>query len=524
MNNKVKVCLVSITVCGILAAAKYLIAISSGSMTLMADSLHSLLDMMTSSLVLLSIVVTGMEFKNRFLKLLPKLLEVIVFLTIIGLVSYFGLEIFAGLKGEAATIQTPFWVVLLSIISIIISHYLYRYQKKIGSEEKNVLILADAFETRMDQISSALVVLSILGFLMGMKSENTFVLIILGFICFNIILWSIETIFLIITSGKGKYKAHSDRFSSLMEKAFDGGKVFIKTHQKSFKYSSSITSIAMLIIYLLSGFYTLRPGQIALVQYFGEHIRSTGSTPGLNYSFPWPVSQKTILDVDEIKRIAMTPNKNRNLRYLITKDENLIDISVSMQYRISDPYKYVFMTNERKRIIEDLLEATATDTIGQFTIDDALVHSKQQVLNHIRGDLEKSIKKYDLGIHILNIQFKDNRPPREVIMAFNDVSSAREDKRTYIDKALGYKNQVLPGARGSAFQIEQQGEAFAKQIVLKSEGDATNLESIYKEYRNSPYTYKAKEFLKIIDQIGNRGNLEIIDSTAVQKAKIRITK
>ncbi|MCK5074610.1 MAG: FtsH protease activity modulator HflK [Bacteriovoracaceae bacterium] len=529
MNPKYKVCIISIVVCFLLAGLKYVFSIYSGSVSLKADALHSLLDMMTSALVLAAIASEGIKFKNKKYRLIPKIFEIFVLLVIIFFVAYFGIGIFSelsypGSSPDGLPVRFPFLIIFTSLISIFVSHFLYRYQKRVGMQVKSPIILADAFETRMDQVSSFLVLLSTVGLLTGLKSENTFVVIILGIILFNVFIWLFETIYRVVTNKEINIQYY-------LKISFEWIITFIKRHRnllrdnkKPIGISMCMIVVSMLVIYLLSGIYSLRPGQMAVVQYFGKHVVTLGATPGLNYCFPKPFSTRKIFNVDEIKRIEIRPFFDKNLRYYITKDENLIDISMGMQFKISDLTEYFFNTEENKRIIEDILEATTTEIIGQFDIDDALVHKKQTVLNLIREKVQNVIKQYSLGIYVLNIQFKKNSPPREVIRAFNEVSSAREDKRTIIDNALGYKNTILPRTRGEAFKLMQQAEAYKNEVVYNSKGDADRHRSIFKEYTKAPFSYKFKEFLKLVKKISSKASVDVIDSNSSKGIKLRIYK
>ncbi len=524
MNKKFKVCLISIVVCALLAILKYVISSMTGSISLKADSLHSFLDMLTSSLILVSIYLEEIKTKYFRLNFLFKILKTIIFISIVSLIFYCGYSIFTELFYFNSSIQNSFGIIFISIVSVITSHFLYRYQKKIGIEEKSVLILTDAFETRMDQLTSFFVLLSVVGFMIGLKSENTFVYIILGLISFTVFLWVIETIHLTLTNENIKYNSYLNLVMIFLRKTMNYMFIFLKKNRKSFYYSIISVIISMIVIYCVSGIYTLRPGQVAVVQYFGKYIDTLGQATGLNYSPPWPFSTKKILNIDEIKRVEIKPYENNNLKYHITKDENLIDVTIATQYKIANIRNFIFESKERIRIIKDIIESSTTKILGQFDIDDALVHKKQEVLNQIKENVQKILKEYKIGIHILSIQFKNNQPPREVIRAFNEVSSAREDKRTFIDNAKEYNNKISPEARGLAFKQIQKAQAFHKKIVLESQGNIQRLKNIYEEYQKAPYTYRVKRFLNLMQVLGNNTKTEVIDRDIAKKLKLRIYK
>ncbi len=499
MDRKYQACFISIIVTGALALLKFKVGQFTGNIPIKADSLHSLLDMGTSALVLFSIYLSNQNYKNDILNSLAKIFELIVFISIITLTGYLALGLIQNDSPYNSSIGGNIGVIFIASISILSSHFLYRYQRKVAKEENSILIFTDALETKMDQLTSAFVLVSVFTSIFGLQIESTFVLLILGLILFNVSIWGLEL--LSLTTKKVKLSA----FNSNQ------------------RYNRTIIAIIMsIIIYFSTGIYILRPGQIAVVQYSGKYISTFGKNSGLNYTLPWPISTKKILNVDEIKRIEIKNHRDKNLRYYITKDENLIDVAISIQYKISDVKHYFFISQDLQRLIEDIVEAATTEIIGKFDIDDALVHKKQLVLNQIKNNIQKSAKNMNLGLLLLSVQFKTNHPPSEVMNAFNAVSSAREDKRTFVNNAHEYKNKILPEARGEAFKQIQQAQAFSKKIVYNSEGDINRINKLYEEYRLSPFSYKTKELLKLMETIGDNAQIKIVDPKISKFNKFRL--
>lgn len=522
MNKKYKACLIAIFVCLTMAGIKYLFAQYSGSNALKADAIHSLFDMLTSTLVLLSLYLSSLSFKNKYIKHIPKIIQVLLVLLIIALTGNFILDVYNELKFYESYNRSPFIVIFVSLLSIIVSNLLYRYQRKVGKSEKSFAILADAFETWLDQISSIMVLLSTVGILIGLESENTFIGIILGIIVFAIIVWIIEIICEVsnvkMFDYKSKFHKVLEYLSFILNHAI---KLYLK-HKKNASYSALAICSLMLVIYGASGIYTLKPGEIAVIQYFGKHLEYQGNQTGLNYRLPKPFSTIKILNVGEIKRLQITPNFDRNLRFYITKDENLIDLSVIAQYRISNVRDYAFNAVENKRLLKDIIGSVLPETIGKYDIDDALVHKKRVILNVIKKRSQQIISTYKLGIQLFNIQFSHNYPPRAVIDAFNDVSSAREDKRTYVDNAYGFKNKVIPQARAEAFDSVAKARAYKEKVVYNSMGKQKRLEYLLDSYQKSPYAFRKNEHLKSLKIISKKVNTEVYDKSSSKSLKIRI--
>lgn len=252
--------------------------------------------------------------------------------------------------------------------------------------------------------------------------------------------------------------------------------------------------------YLLSGLYTVRPGEVAVVRRFGRVV-APRVTEGLHFRLPWPIEQETIINVSEVRResIGLTdPEAEDHPLHLegpgklqvLSGDTNIVDYEVIVQYQISDPVAYLFNVNYPPyQLIRDAVRAAVTQVSGSTGVDAILTTERQTFQNTIRLEVQKLLDESNSGLAVVGVNVQKAYPPDEVADAFRDVSSAREDKDKAINEAEGYANSIIPEARGEANRTLAEGAGYAKVQVDQATGAAESFKSILAEYRTNSKIY-----------------------------------
>jgi modulator of FtsH protease HflK len=518
LSPKYKVCVVSIVVSLLLAVFKYFLFKYCFAIPLKADALHSFSDMLTSLLVLLSVYLSSVsENKSGTIKKLANAFELIISMAITAFVIYIGIDIFKQVRGPIPEIKNHYPALFGTLITIFVTRYLFKYKDKVAKETNSPSIAADALETRLDQLSSVIVFISIACSKLNLRFDDTAASIILIFVLYNGINQFALNMVHLLTGKEISVK----KYLKLLAHHISDNAERLSQYRGKAKRIALISALVMATVYLTSGIYTIRPGQQAVIERFGKYDSSSGASPGLHFEFPYPISKITIINSSEIKTITTNFPKGEHTKYLITLDENLIDANVSIQYKITNIRSYIFKNSAPERLIKNMLEAITTNFVGKEQIDDALIHNKEKLLFQIKKDLQAQTEKFEIGIKILSVQFKNNAPPKEVIEAFNEVSSAREDRRTLIDRAHEYTNAIIPEARGFAQKMIYDAEAHKEKVVKNSEGDVKRLNMVYPEYKKSKKLFMKRELNKVIDEILPITKINILDSKAAKKYKIR---
>ena len=264
---------------------------------------------------------------------------------------------------------------------------------------------------------------------------------------------------------------------------------------------------AALALWLFTGTYMVGPDEIGVVRTFGKYTRVAQS--GLNYHFPYPIEQVNTPAVTEVKRIEIGFRTLRNGQYrsvekeslMLTGDENIVDAEMIVQYKIKDPVKYLFRIVEPELTVREAAEASLRTVVGRNKIDETLTTGKFKIQEETKIQLQLILDKYDSGIHVVAVQLQDVSPPKEVLGAFKDVASAKEDKNRMINQAEGYRNNVIPIARGEAEAMIRDAEGFKQARIKRSEGDAAKFTTILREYRKAKSITQKRLYLETMERV-----------------------
>ena len=274
-----------------------------------------------------------------------------------------------------------------------------------------------------------------------------------------------------------------------------------------FNFKITPVLIGILVIWLLTGIYVVGPDEVGVVRTFGEFTRVTQS--GLNWKFPSPIETANTPKVTEVKRIEFGFRSMKNGQYrtvekeslMLTGDENIVDAEMIVQYKIKDPVKYLFNIVEPELTVREAAEASLRTVVGRNKIDETLTTGKFTIQEETKEQVQSILDKYESGIHIVAVQLQDVSPPKEVIGAFKDVASAKEDKNRMINQAEGYRNDVIPKARGEAEAMIRDAEGFKESRIKRAEGDATKFTTILKEYKKAKSITEKRLYLETMEKV-----------------------
>ena len=292
-----------------------------------------------------------------------------------------------------------------------------------------------------------------------------------------------------------------------------------------------------IVIWLLLGLYSVGPDEVGVVQRFGKYNRVVGA--GLNYHIPYPIETVKTPKVTEVKRIEIgfrTVGKNQyrtieQESLMLTGDENIVDAELIVQYKIKDPIDYLFNFIGPELTLREASEASLRTVIGRHNIDEALTSGKLMIQEETKELLQIILDKYETGVIVVAAQLQDVSPPKQVIDAFKDVASAKEDKNRMINEAEGYRNDVIPKARGQAQAMIRESEGFRESRIKRAEGDVAKFKAIVKEYTKAKEVTKERLYLEAMEEIlpgidkyivpnGEDGNLlNLLNLTGTKGAK-----
>jgi len=263
----------------------------------------------------------------------------------------------------------------------------------------------------------------------------------------------------------------------------------------------------ILVLWLLTGVYSVGPDEVGVVRTFGKVSRVV--QPGLSYHLPYPIEVRNTPKVTEVKRIEIgfrslgngqfrTIEKESNM---LTGDENIVDAELIVQYKIKDPEAFLFNFIRPQLTVKEAAEASLRTVVGRHGIDVVLTAGKFVIQEETKALLQSILDKYDTGILVVAAQLQDVSPPKPVIAAFKDVASAKEDKNRMINQAEGYRNDVIPKARGEAQAMIREAEGFKEARVKRSEGDVAKFRAVLKEYRKAKDITRTRLYLETMENV-----------------------
>lgn len=263
--------------------------------------------------------------------------------------------------------------------------------------------------------------------------------------------------------------------------------------------------LAVLLIgsFISGGVYQLEEDEYAVITTFGKP--SVVSTSGLKFKIPL-IQQKQIVS-KTVKGFTMGYDKATNQTIedeavMITVDFNFVDVDFYVEYRVTDPVKYLYNSQQPEAILKMLCQSYIRDTIGLYTVDDVITTGKAQIQSDIREKITKRLEQEDLGITLVNITMQDAEPPTyEVQQAFKAVETSKQEADTAINNANKYANEVLPAAKADADEILRQAEAYKEARIAQANGQATRFTELYQEYSKYPEVTRRRLYYEMIQEI-----------------------
>ena len=259
--------------------------------------------------------------------------------------------------------------------------------------------------------------------------------------------------------------------------------------------------------WLLTGIYMVGPDEVGVIRTFGAYTHQT--QPGLNWHYPYPIQTVKTPKVTEVKRIEIGFRTTRNGQYrtvekeslMLTGDENIVDAELIVQYRIKEPENYLFKIVEPELTVREASEASLRTIVGMNNIDETLTTGKFRIQEEAKKQIQAILDKYKSGIQVVAAQLQDVSPPKQVIAAFKDVASAKEDKNRLINQAEGYRNDVIPKARGEAEAMIRGAEGFKESRIKRAEGDVAKFNTVLKEYRKAKDITRERLYLETMEKV-----------------------
>jgi membrane protease subunit HflK len=312
--------------------------------------------------------------------------------------------------------------------------------------------------------------------------------------------------------GRGGIPPQMDAFVEKIKKIkFPGGPLFI--------------ILVILVALAMTTFYTVKQNEVGIIQLFGRYVRT--AQPGLNFKLPFGIEKVTKVNVREIQTeefgFATSRQPARTSRFrsgtentgealMLTGDLNVAIVPWIVQFRVKNPFDYLFKVRDVRRILRDMSEATMRLVVGDRSINE-VISKRDEIAVEAKGLLQTELDQAQTGIHIVTIEMKKTNVPPPVQPSFNEVNQAVQEKEQLIYQAKEGYNKAIPAARGEAERTVKAAEGYALNRVNRAKGNAARFVALYDEYIKAKDITRRRLYLETIKEtFPNLGQKYIIDS------------
>lgn len=288
---------------------------------------------------------------------------------------------------------------------------------------------------------------------------------------------------------------------------------------KGKKVVFAILAAAAAVVLAISSTYQIKEQEQAVLTTLGKAEAVT--EPGLHFKIPL-IQQvqkvNTTIQGFPIGYVLDTDATVEEESVMITKDFNFINVDFFVEYKVSDPVKAVYASENPEKILKNLSQSCIRTVIGSYDVDSVLTTGKNEIQAAIRDMVSEKLQQHDIGISLVNITIQDSEPPTaEIMEAFKNVETAKQGKETAINNANKYRNEKLPDAQAEADKIIKEAEAYRQERINEAAGQVARFNAMYEEYVKNPTITKQRMFYETMEDVLPDLELIIDSSDGVQK-------
>ncbi len=286
----------------------------------------------------------------------------------------------------------------------------------------------------------------------------------------------------------------------------------------------AIVLVAAIALASLSCFYTVDDKQQAVVTTFGKVSAITDA--GFHFKLPFGIQQVEKVDVNVYQHIELGYRSGSDQSVtdessMITGDYNIVNVDFFIEYKISDPVRYLYASDEPTEILRNLIQSQVRNVVGSSTVDSVLTDGKENIQMQVKSLVTEILNEYDIGLSLVDIKIQDSEPPtQEVIEAFKAVETAKQKAETVVNDAKAYQNAKLPDAQAQADKLIQNAEYLKQKRINEAIEQVAMFEAMYEEYARNPQITRSRMYFEAIQEIlpgvrvyidtANSGNVDMM--------------
>jgi membrane protease subunit HflK len=269
------------------------------------------------------------------------------------------------------------------------------------------------------------------------------------------------------------------------------------------------------LAWLGSGFFIVQEGQQAVVMSFGRFSHTAEA--GFQWRAPYPFQSHEIVNLTQLRSIdvgssSVTQGSGLRDSSMLTRDENIIDIQFTVQYRLADAKQYLFENRNSDEAVLQAAESAVREIVGASTMDSVLYEQRDAISAELSKSIQSQINKVKAGVTVVNVNVKSVQAPEQVQAAFDDAFKAGADRERLKNEGQAYANDVIPKAQGTAARLREEASGYASRVVSQAEGDAERFRSVLTEYQKAPGVTRDRLYIDTMQQVYSNVTKVMVDA------------
>ncbi len=269
-----------------------------------------------------------------------------------------------------------------------------------------------------------------------------------------------------------------------------------------------IAAALLVLITVLTCFYTVDDKQQAVVTTFGKVTDITDA--GLHVKLPFGIQKVQKVDVNVYQKIELGYSTEPNGNYavnpgestMITGDYNIVNVDFFVEYKISNPERYLYSSNDPELILRNLIQSQVRNVVGSTSVDAVLTDGKENIQMQVKDLVTEILAEYDIGLTLIDVRIQDSEPPtQDVIEAFKAVETAKQQAEAVVNQAKAYQNAQLPDAQAKADKLLQNAEYLRQKRINEAHQQVAMFNAMYAEYAQNPDITRSRMYYEAVSQI-----------------------
>lgn len=270
----------------------------------------------------------------------------------------------------------------------------------------------------------------------------------------------------------------------------------------------AVIVVILVAFWVMQAVYTIQPQERGVVTRLGKPLQDV-TMPGLHFLL-WPIESVEKVDITE-RKMPIGGGGRDGSGTMLTGDQNIVDLTLSIIYTVSDPKKFVFDVEAPIETLRQVSESAIREVVGRTPVDAVYRESREQIPADIRPIIQSAMDEYGAGLTINRVSFQDASPPQQVKDAFDEVQRAAQDEDRFVEEANQYANRQLGAARGNAAKIREDAAAYKDRVVNEAQGEAERFNSIYDTYVTAPEVTRKRLYIESLQDVLGKSNNVVID-------------